>query len=157
MTCSFAGFLVWTVRGWFASDRSLPALAPLELAWTERGLASAWPRVALFLSIVDFERVRELEVASPGAPGATELTADEAAVLDALTCARWSAADAAQCLAGFLDVDSAAAAGRAAARLRESRPTRAAQPDAWWRRIRAPRAQRSGVRSALPAWSSSST
>lgn len=49
------------------------------------------------------------------------LTHDEAAVLAALACARWSAVDTARCLAGFLDPDSAAAAARAAVRVREPR------------------------------------
>lgn len=115
MTCSFARLLLWTIREWFATDRSLRALAPLELEWTERGLACAWPRLALFLSIVDFERERELEVAPPG-PRAAAVTADEAAVLAALACSTWSERDAALCLAGFLHADSANAAARAAAR-----------------------------------------
>lgn len=124
MTCSFARLLVWTLREWFASDRSLRALARLELAWTERDLASAWPRLALFLSIVDFERQRELEISTPLDGPPDRVTADEAAVLAALACARWSAADAAVCLAGFLDGDSAAAAARAAARVRDPRAER---------------------------------
>lgn len=137
MTCSYTDLVIWTIRQWFASDRSHRALAQLELAWTERDLACAWPRLALFLSVVDFERVRELEIAAPARsaeqhrrrrahPAASvPLTGDEAAVLAALTCARWSTPDAALCLAGFLDPDSAAAAARAAARLREPRAERA--------------------------------
>jgi hypothetical protein len=146
MTCSFAGFLLWTLRGWFASDRSLRALAPLELAWTERGLACAWPRLAMFLSIVDCERVRELDVAPPSAAPAAGLTHDEAAVLAALACARWSADDTARCLAGFLDADSAAAAARAAVRVREPRVERATALDAWVRVVSPPRATGADVR-----------
>jgi hypothetical protein len=41
MSCAFARLTVWTLRRWFASDRSLRARAPLELFWIEQDLAPA--------------------------------------------------------------------------------------------------------------------
>lgn len=164
MTCTFTRLVVWTVREWFASDRSLRALARLELAWTERDLAAAWPRLALFLSILDFERQRELEVRSPDTVSPDRLTGDEAAVVAALACARWSTPDAALCLGGFLDADSANAAARTAARLRAATAAPAAYDVGPASRSRLAAslaldaaAHLPGVRSTVPACSSSST
>lgn len=116
MACEFQRLMLWSVRTWFASTRSLRALAPIELAWLERDIGIAWPAFASWLTIVDCERLRELEVRPPGE--GPEPTADEAAMLAALALARWDRRAAATWLRGFLDGESAFAAATAAARVR---------------------------------------
>jgi hypothetical protein len=119
MSCAFARLTVWTLRRWFASDRSLRQRAPLELVWIEQDLALAWSWFESFLSILDFERTRDLAIES--AQGIdTDLTSDEAAVLASLTFAAWSPGAARACLEPFLTRPSAEAAVCAAAEVRRS-------------------------------------
>ncbi len=120
MSCAFARLTVWTLRRWFASDRSARERAPLELVWMEQDLALAWSWFETFLSILDFERERDLAIASPHGIDATPMTADEAAVLASLVFAPWSPGAARACLVPFLSRQSAAAAVCAAARVRHS-------------------------------------
>jgi len=118
MSCAFARLAVWTLRRWFASDRSVRERAPLELLWIEQDLALAWSWFETFLSILDFERKRDLAIASPVGINASPVTADEAAVLGCLILASWSPRAARACLAPFLSRQSAAAAVCAAARVK---------------------------------------
>jgi len=94
--------------------------APLELAWIEQDLALPWSWFETFLSILDFERKRDLAVASPHDNHASTMTADEAAVVGCLIFAPWSPRAARECLAPFLSHDSAVAAVHAAARVHAS-------------------------------------
>lgn len=132
MSCTYARFAVWTLRRWFASDRSLRQRASLELAWLEMDLALAWSWFETFLSIIDFECTRELAILSPGkdvtatsgeilTSGET-LTSDETAVLSSLLLAPWSVGAASRCLTPFLSRTSAAAAAQAAACMRRTLP-----------------------------------
>ena len=121
MSCVFSRLTVWTMRRWFASDRSLRQRAPLELAWTEQDLALAWSWFESFLCILDFERTGTIAVQSPHGSDPAPLNSDESAVLGALILAPWSAAAARVCLAPFLPCTSADAAVRAAARVWRSR------------------------------------
>ncbi len=123
MACEFQRLMLWSVRAWFASTRSLRELAPIELAWLERGIGIAWPAFANWLSIVDCERTRDLDVRSPRrdagrARESVAPTVDESALLAALALAGWDRRAAARRLRGFLGDESAAAAARAAARVR---------------------------------------
>jgi hypothetical protein len=120
MSCAFARLTVWTLRRWFASDRSLRERAPIELLWIEQDLALAWSWFETFLSILDFERTRELAIESAQGIDATPLTTDESAVLASLIFAAWSPAAARACLEPFLSGHSAEAAVCAAARVRRS-------------------------------------
>jgi hypothetical protein len=120
MSCAFARLTVWTLRRWFASDRSLRARAPLELFWIEQDLALAWSWFESFLSILEFERTRYLAIESAQGIDTTALTSDEAAVLASLIFAAWSPGAARACLAPFLTRHSAEAAVCAAARVRSS-------------------------------------
>jgi hypothetical protein len=124
MSCAFARLALWTVRRWFASDGSLRERAPLELLWTEQDLALAWSWFESFLSILDFERTRELAIESVEGPDATPLTSDEAALLASLIFAPWSPGAARACLAPFLSHSSAEAAVCVAARVRRASATR---------------------------------
>jgi hypothetical protein len=122
MHCAFVELVIRSARRWFASDRSLPSLAPIELEWLERGLQPAWPACALFLSIVDFERTRELEVGAPAPAGGParrgiDHTLDERALATALALARHAPGAALPWLLSFLSPESARAAVRAAAHL----------------------------------------
>jgi hypothetical protein len=133
MSCAFARLAVWTVRRWFASDRSLRHRAPLELVWTEQDLALAWSWFESFLCILDFERTRVLAIESPDGTDSAPLTSDEAAVLASLIFAPWSPAAARACLAPFLTVNSAEAAVCVAARVRRASATPLrTQLDAEW-------------------------
>jgi hypothetical protein len=123
MSCAFARLAVWTLRRWFASDRSMRERAPLELVWIEQDLALPWSWFETFLSILDFERERDLSVASPDGIHASPMTADEAAVIGCLIFAPWSPRAACECLAPFLSRQSAAAAVCAAARVYASATT----------------------------------
>ncbi len=120
MSCAFARLTVWTLRRWFASDRSMRARASLELLWIEQDLALAWSWFESFLSILDFERTRDLAIESAQGIDATPLTTDESAVLASLIFAAWSPGAARACLAPFLGCHSAEAAVCAAARVRRS-------------------------------------
>ena len=120
MSCAFARLTVWTLRRWFASDRSLRERAPLELFWMEQDLALAWSWFESFLSILDFERTRDLAIESPNGIDISSLTSDEAAVLASLIFAAWSPGAARACLTPFLTCQSAEAAVCAAARVRRS-------------------------------------
>jgi hypothetical protein len=120
LSCAFARLVVWTVRRWFASDRSLRERAPLELVWTELDLGLAWSWFESFLSIVDDERTRDLAIESPHGLHAAPLTSDEAAVLASLIFAPWSPGAARARLTPFLSCDSAQAAVRAAVRVRRT-------------------------------------
>jgi hypothetical protein len=120
MSCAFARLTVWTLRRWFASDRSVRARAPLELVWIEQDLALAWSWFESFLSILDYERTRDLEIESAQGIDTTALTSDEAAVLASLIFAAWSPCAARACLAPFLTCRSAEAAVSAAARVRRT-------------------------------------
>jgi hypothetical protein len=90
MSCAFARLTVWTLRRWFASDRSVRERAPLELLWIEQDLALAWSWFESFLSILDLERTRDLAIQSAQGNDTTALTSDEAAVLASLIFAPWS-------------------------------------------------------------------
>jgi hypothetical protein len=118
MSCGFSRLLVWSLRRWFASDRSLRERAPLELAWIEQDLALEWSWFESFLSILDFERTRDLAIESAQGIDPTPLTSDEAAVLASVIFAAWSPGAARACLAPFLTRSSAEAAVCAAARVR---------------------------------------
>jgi len=120
MSCAFARLTVWTLRRWFASDRSVRERAPLELLWIEQDLALAWSWFESFLSILDLERTRELAIQSAQGNDTMSLTSDEAAVLASLIFAPWSPGAARACLAPFLTRHSAEAAVCAAARVRRS-------------------------------------
>jgi hypothetical protein len=120
MSHAFARLTVWTLRRWFASDRSLRERAPLELIWIEQDLALAWSWFENFLSILDDERTRDLAIESAQGVEATPLTSDEAAVLASLIFATWSPGAARASLAPFLARPSAEAAVCAAARVRRS-------------------------------------
>jgi hypothetical protein len=120
MSHAFARLTVWTLRRWFASDRSLRERAPLELLWIEQDLALAWSWFENFLSILDDERTRDLAIESAQGVESTPLTSDEAAVLASLIFATWSPCAARACLAPFLARPSAEAAVFAAARVRRS-------------------------------------
>jgi len=120
MSCAFARLTVWTLRRWFASDRSARARAPIELVWIELDLALTWSWFESFVSILDFERKRDLSFASPHGMDATPTTADEAAVLGCLIFAPWSPGAARACLTSFLNRQSAEAAVCVAARVRRS-------------------------------------
>lgn len=128
MSCTYARFAVWTLRRWFASDRSLRQRASLELAWLEMDLALAWSWFETFLSIIDFECTRELAILSPGkgvtltSTSGETLTSDETAVLSSLLLAPWSVAAAGRCLTPFLSRTSAAAAAQAAACMHRTLP-----------------------------------
>jgi hypothetical protein len=106
MSCAFARLTVWTLRRWFASDRSMRERAPLELLWIEQDLA--------------LERTRDLAIESAQGVDTTPLTSDEAAVLASLIFATWSPGAARACLAPFLTRHSAEAAVCIAARVRRS-------------------------------------
>lgn len=125
MSCAFARLALWTVRRWFASAGSLRQRAPLELVWTEQDLALAWSWFESFLSILYFERTRDLAIESPEGHDATPLTSDEAAVLSSLIFAPWSPGAARACLAPFLAGNSAEAAVCVAARVRRASATSA--------------------------------
>jgi hypothetical protein len=120
MSCAFARLTVWTLRRWFASDRSMRERAPLELLWIEQDLALAWSWFESFLSILDDERTRDLAIESAQGVDTTPLTSDEAAVLASLIFATWSPGAARACLAPFLTRHSAEAAVCIAARVRRS-------------------------------------
>jgi hypothetical protein len=120
MSCAFARLALWTVRRWFASNRSLRQRAPIELVWIEQDLALAWSWFESFLSILDFERTRKLAIESPEGIDAMPLTSDEAAVLASLIFAPWSPGGARACLASFLGRSRAEAAVCVAARVRRS-------------------------------------
>jgi len=53
--------------------------SPLELLWIEQDLALAWSWFESFLSILDFERTRDLAIESSHGVDITTLTSDEAA------------------------------------------------------------------------------
>jgi hypothetical protein len=78
----------------------------------------AWPALEDFLSIIFYERQRDICVAERIDTG--ELTADESLLLMSLIIARWDTAAAARCLHSFLSEVSARAAAKAAARLRSA-------------------------------------
>jgi hypothetical protein len=96
------------------------ARASLELLWIEQDLALAWSWFESFLSILDFERTRDLAIESAQGIDATPLTTDESAVLASLIFAAWSPGAARACLTPFLSCHSAEAAVCAAARVRRS-------------------------------------
>jgi hypothetical protein len=120
MSCAFARLAVWTLRRWFASDRSLRERAPLELVWTEQNLGLEWSWFESFLSILDDERTRDLYIESANGVDTTPMTSDEAAVLATLIFASWSPGAARACLAPFLASQSAEAAVFVAQRMRRS-------------------------------------
>jgi hypothetical protein len=120
MSCAFARLTIWTLRRWFASDRSVRERAPLELLWIEHDLALAWSWFESFLSIIDYERTRDLAIESAQGGDAVPLTSDETAVLASLIFAPWSPGTARACLTPFLNCPSAEAAVCAAACVRRS-------------------------------------
>jgi hypothetical protein len=120
MSCAFARLAIWTMRRWFASDRSSRHRAPLELVWIEQDLALAWSWFETYLSIIEGERTRGLAIESPEGFGAMPLTSDEAAMLAALIFAPWSSTAARACLTSFLSPESAAAAVSVASRVRRA-------------------------------------
>jgi hypothetical protein len=79
---------------------------------------AAWPALEEFLTIIFFERQRDIAVAAR--VEGDKLTADEAALLISLIVARWDTFAAARCLRSFLSEVSAGAAAKAAARLRSA-------------------------------------
>jgi hypothetical protein len=118
MSCAISQLILESIRTWMASTQSIKVLAGIELRWIEIDALAAWPALEEFLAIIFFERQRDISVAER--VETDKLTADEAALLISLIVARWDTAAAARCLRSFLSEVSAAAAAKAAARLRSA-------------------------------------
>jgi hypothetical protein len=118
MSCAISQLILESIRTWMTSTQSIKVLAGIELRWIEVDALAAWPALEEFLTIIFFERQRDISVAQR--VETDKLTADEAALLISLIVARWDTAAAARCLRSFLSEVSAGAAAKAAARLRSA-------------------------------------
>ncbi|HTD75833.1 MAG TPA: hypothetical protein VK652_20060 [Steroidobacteraceae bacterium] len=116
MNCAINQLILESIRTWIASSHSINVLARIELRWIEVDALVAWTALEEFLTIIFFERQRDISVAAR--TGSRTMTADETALLISLIVARWDTAAAARCLRFFLSDISASAAANAAARLR---------------------------------------